>query len=61
MNQIKTLGIAHLTVGLIFVLMGVWGLIPNQSLGYEPAWHAVFKIILGIIIVGVGFRFLKRA
>lgn len=61
MNLMIILGAAHLTVGLIFITMGVWGLIPGQTLGYEPAWHAVLKIILGVIVSWIGTRFLRKA
>ena len=61
MNLMKILGVAHLTVGLLFLLMGVWGLIPGQTIGYEPPWHAVLKIILGAIVAWIGIRFLKKA
>ncbi|MEN6330331.1 MAG: hypothetical protein ABFC91_08600 [Methanobacteriaceae archaeon] len=61
MNLMKILGVVHLTVGLFFILMGLWGLIPGQTLGYEPSWHAILKIILGIIVAWIGTRFLRNS
>lgn len=42
-----------LIVGVIVLIMGILGLIPGLVLGTEPAWHAVLKIIVGVIAVGV--------
>lgn len=40
-------------VGIVAVLMGIAGLVPAWTLATEPAWHAVVKIIVGIIAVAV--------
>lgn len=33
----------------IFLVMGILGLIPGLNLGTEPVWHALLKVILGIV------------
>lgn len=33
----------------LFLIMGILGLIPGLNLGTEPVWHALLKIILGIL------------
>jgi len=40
-------------VGVVLILMGVAALIPSLSLGTEPVWHAVAKIVIGIVGVWV--------
>jgi len=38
-------------VGLIVLVMGIAGLPGVSDLGTEPDWHAVLKIIIGIVAV----------
>ena len=38
-------------VGLFLMMMGIAGLIPSWQVANEPAWHAVIKIIIGLISV----------
>jgi uncharacterized membrane protein YczE len=38
-------------VGVIVLIMGVAGLPGVSDLGTEPDWHAVLKIIIGIVAV----------
>ncbi|WP_438314834.1 hypothetical protein ACP6EK_07530 [Candidatus Caldatribacterium sp. SIUC1] len=33
----------------LLLIMGILGLIPGLNIGAEPAWHAVVKVILGIV------------
>lgn len=42
-----------IVVGLLLILMGAAGLIPSWTLATEPSWHAVFKIVVGVIAVAV--------
>jgi hypothetical protein len=42
-------------VGLIVLVMGIAGLPGVSDLGTEPDWHAVLKIIIGIVAVVVPF------
>ena len=40
-------------VGIVMVLMGIAGLVPGWTMATEPAWHAVVKIVVGIVAVAV--------
>ncbi|OQB05426.1 MAG: hypothetical protein BWY19_01037 [bacterium ADurb.Bin212] len=40
-------------VGVVAILMGIAGLVPAWEMATEPAWHAVVKIIVGIVGVAV--------
>jgi hypothetical protein len=40
----------------ILLIMGILGAIPGIPWGTEPVWHAVLKIILGLIGILVTFR-----
>lgn len=60
MNKIGLYALVHLTVGTIILIMGFFGLYPPLNpMGYEPAWHAWLKIILGLVIISVGVKFTR--
>ena len=40
-------------VGILLILMGIGALIPSLELATEPSWHAIAKIVVGIISVWV--------
>lgn len=40
-------------VGIVLILMGIAALIPSWDWATEPTWHAVAKIVIGLIGVGV--------
>lgn len=40
-----------LVVGILIVAMGILAVIPNLNMGTEPLWHAIAKIVLGVIAV----------
>jgi hypothetical protein len=42
-------------VGLIVLVMGIAGLPGVSDIGTEPDWHAVLKIVIGIVAVVVPF------
>ena len=42
-------------VGLIVLVMGIAGLPGVSDMGTEPDWHAILKIIIGIVAVIVPF------
>lgn len=42
-------------VGLLLIIMGIAGLPGVSTMGTEPDWHAVLKIIIGIVAVAVPF------
>jgi len=44
-------------VGLIVLVMGILGALPDDILdmGTEPIWHAILKIIIGIVAIGLAY------
>jgi uncharacterized membrane protein YczE len=42
-------------VGLIVLVMGIAGLPGVSDIGTEPDWHAVLKIVVGIVAIVVPF------
>ena len=42
-------------VGLILVIMGVAGLPGVSTMGSEPDWHAVLKIVIGVVAIVIPF------
>ena len=42
-------------VGVIVLIMGIAGLPGVSTIGTEPDWHAVLKIIIGIVAIAVPF------
>ena len=38
-------------VGVLLLVMGIAGLPGVSDMGTEPEWHAVLKIIIGIVAV----------
>ncbi len=40
-------------VGVLVLVMGVAGLPGISDMGTEPDWHAVLKIIIGIVAVAI--------
>jgi len=43
-----------IVVGLIVLVMGIWGLAGTYAGVADPQWHAVLKIIVGLIAIAVG-------
>lgn len=44
-----------IVVGVLVLLMGVMAMVPSLEIGTEPMWHAIVKVIVGIIAIAVGF------
>ncbi len=42
-----------LVIGVLLVLMGVAGLVPNWELATEPLWHAIAKVVVGVVGIAV--------
>ncbi len=38
-------------VGIILLVMGIAGIEGISDMGTEPMWHAILKIIIGIVAV----------
>ncbi len=48
--------ITLILISIVITLMGVLGLIPAIGLGSEPVWHAIVKIVIGLIGLYVALR-----
>ncbi|MGQ9472707.1 MAG: hypothetical protein ACUVQZ_03195 [Candidatus Caldatribacteriaceae bacterium] len=51
--MIKTL---FLVYSWLILIMGILGAIPGIPLGTEPTWHAILKIILGLVGIVFSMR-----
>lgn len=40
-------------VGAVMVLMGIGAVVPGFELGTEPLWHAIAKIVIGLVAIVV--------
>lgn len=40
-----------LFVGIVLILMGIGGMLPSMTMATEPMWHAITKIVIGLISV----------
>ena len=61
--KVKKMGYAKWTlivVGLIVLVMGIWGLAGTYAGVTDPQWHAILKIIVGLVAVAVGFMEKKQ-
>ena len=47
-------------VGLILLVMGIAGLPGVSTMGSEPDWHAIIKIVIGAIAMAIPFLEKKR-
>ena len=45
-----------IVLGILILLMGIWGLFPSLAIAgdKDPVWHAILKIIVGVIATWVG-------
>lgn len=43
--------IVLIILGIAIALMGILALIPSLELATEPTWHAVVKVIVGIVAI----------
>jgi uncharacterized membrane protein len=62
-NEGKEMGYAKWTlivVGLIVLVMGIWGVAGTYAGVTDPQWHAVLKIIVGLVAIVVGFMEKKQ-
>lgn len=48
-------------IGILLVIMGAWALVPGSSLGTEPQWHSIAKIVIGLIAMGIALGEKKKA
>jgi len=47
--------IVLIIVGVIVLVMGILGLVPDLDMASEPEWHAALKVIVGLIAIGYGY------
>jgi len=40
-----------LIVGVLLVLMGIAAMIPAWTMASEPQWHAIVKIVIGLVSI----------
>jgi len=45
-----------LIVGLLVIVMGVLALLPGMSMGSEPTWHTIAKLVLGVVAVFIALK-----
>jgi uncharacterized membrane protein HdeD (DUF308 family) len=49
-----------LGIGILIVLMGVWGILSNYypkiANVYDPLWHGIFKLIAGTFCIAVALK-----
>ena len=45
-----------LVISILIILMGILALIPGIDMGTEPAWHAVVKIVAGLVGLWVALQ-----
>lgn len=58
MNYTK---ITLIVVGLIVLLMGIWGAVaPGWQDVTDPMWHAALKIVVGLVAIIVGLMEKKQ-
>ena len=50
-----------LIIGLLIIAMGVLALLPGMSMGSEPMWHAIAKLVLGVAAVPLELLSLSNA
>lgn len=51
MKSLKYTKMTLVIVGIILLVMGIAGLPGVSDMGTEPDWHAVLKIVIGIVAV----------
>lgn len=45
-----------LIISIILIIMGILGALPNLTMGYEPFWHAITKVVIGAIGLFVALK-----
>ena len=43
-------------ISLAILIMGILGAIPGINLGTEPLWHAIVKIVIGLVGLFVAWK-----
>ncbi|MFC1899181.1 hypothetical protein ACFLXP_02505 [Chloroflexota bacterium] len=48
--------ITLILISLAMIVMGILGAIPAINIGTEPMWHAIVKIIIGLVGLYVAWK-----
>jgi len=48
--------ITLIIISILVLVMGILGVIPGINLGTEPVWHAIVKMIIGLVGLFMGIR-----
>jgi len=46
--------VSLIIVGILVLVMGIMAVIPALSIGTEPMWHAITKMVIGVAAVIIG-------
>ncbi len=46
--------VSLIVVGILVLVMGVMAVIPSLAIGTEPMWHAITKMVIGVVAVIIG-------
>ena len=41
--------ITLIVISILLIIMGILGAIPGIDIGTEPIWHAIVKIVIGLV------------
>ena len=48
--------ITLILISIALIVMGILGAIPGINIGSEPIWHAIVKIVIGLVGLAVAMR-----
>ncbi len=48
--------ISLIVLSIIIVVMGILALFPGITIGTEPLWHAIIKIVFGLAGLFIGLK-----
>lgn len=48
--------ITLILISIAIIVMGILGAIPGIDIGSEPIWHAIVKIVIGLVGLFVAMR-----
>jgi len=46
--------VSLIIVGILILVMGIMAVIPALAIGTEPMWHAIIKMVIGVVAVIIG-------
>jgi hypothetical protein len=48
--------ITLIVISILVLVMGIMGAIPALTIGTEPIWHAIIKMVIGAVGLIMGIR-----